>query len=95
MAQRFENKNGRVLYFSIEPVKLGYPEGTLKVELKIYPEQGASYSSFIYTDRSETFIENMLPDIAEAFLSDERGSYGSREISDVIKKHIPAIFPQD
>ena len=95
MSQRFENKNGRVLYFDIEPVRSGYPEGTLKVELKIYPEQGASYSSFIYTSKSESFIEEMLPRIAERVLEQDKGSYGTKEIADLIKAHIPALFPQD
>jgi hypothetical protein len=95
MKHRFDNKNGRVLYFCIEPVNTGYPAGTSKVELCIYPEQGASYSSFIYTLESEAFIENNLPLIAERFLEEDKGSYGSKEISDAIKMHIPAIFPQE
>lgn len=91
MLKRFENKEGKVVYFSIEDKNFNYPKGTLMVEATIYPVGPGSYSSYICTTEPIETILSALPRIAEHFLNSKQGSYGVKEISDVIRKHIPEL----
>jgi hypothetical protein len=71
-----------------------YPEGTLKVEVNIYPVGPGSYSSFIYTEETVPTIENAMSKIADHFLTDRKGGYGTQEIEDIISIYLNPIFPK-
>jgi hypothetical protein len=92
--KRFDRIDGKVIYFSIEPVTRNYPEGTQKVEMTLYPVGPGCYSSFIYTTESLAAIEAALPKIADLFLRDNSRSAGCREISDKISLYLDPLFPQ-
>jgi hypothetical protein len=94
MKKKFDGKDGKVVFIGVEPVAMGYPEGTFKVEVTIYPVGPGCYSSFIYTDESVASIENAFSKIAELFLTDGKSSYSSEEISDKIIRYLNPIFPE-
>ena len=92
---KFEGNDGKVVFFDLEEVKHSYPIGTLKLEVKIYPPAPGSYSSFIYTEVSASYIESIFEKIAEHFLNDHKNSYSSKEISDILSKYVMPLFPQE
>ena len=94
--RRFENKEGKVIYFGIENVRIiqnNYPEGTLELSISLYPVGSGRYSSFIYTTEPTSKIESCLERIAEEFLNDNKSSYSTREISKILSKFVSPIFP--
>jgi hypothetical protein len=93
MKERFDRKDGKVIYIVVEPVTFNYPEGTHKVEVIIYPVGVGSYSSFIYTSENLSSIKSALPKIAALFLNDD-SIYGSGSISDGISLYLEPIFPK-
>jgi hypothetical protein len=94
MRQKFTSADGRVLFLQVEEVKYNYPENTLKLEATFYPVGSGSYSSFIYTLVSLSEIEQKMELIAQEFIGEKRNSFSSGEISQILTKHIEAIFPQ-
>jgi hypothetical protein len=84
----------RVVAIDNESDASAYPEGTLKVEINIYPVGSGSYSSFIYTEESVPVIENAFAKIAEHFLTDGKSSYSSQDISDHISSYLSPVFPK-
>jgi hypothetical protein len=94
MSKKFDGKDGKVVFIDIEQLSSAYPEGTLKVEVNIYPVGQGRYSSFIYSNDTVSFIENSFSKIAERFLTDGKSSYHSQEISDSLTIDLIAIFPK-
>lgn len=92
--KKFDNLKGKVVFLEVEPVTFNYPEGTLKVEAKIYPVGSGSYSSFIYTQES---IDEIIPKfslIANDILDSPQGAFSSREISKSISSYLNPLFPK-
>lgn len=90
--KRFENPEGKVVYIEVDKVASAYPEGTLKVEVCVYPVGQGSYSSFIYTDEELSIIEGVLNQIGTRFVAEH--ITGCAEISDTISEYLHPVFPQ-
>ena len=93
MRQKFDGSDGKVVFIEVEPVTFNYPEGTLKVEVSIYPVGSGKYSSFIYTQAFKEEIESKMYTIAEEFLNTKQGAFSSGEISSIISKYIIPTYP--
>jgi hypothetical protein len=92
LKKRFENPEGKVVYIHVEKVSWAYPEGTLKVEVQVYPVGPGNYSGFIYTEESLDFIEGVIEKIGNRFVDEK--IYGSKEVSDTLSEYINPVYPQ-